>query len=149
MTNTFDKNDTVQLFYILITTKLCWKYPSILNDGFDIHRFSTREQDLTMCTVGNLNIRNIPKSTGKFPMNQSCPQQNIFVQYYFCAKCTGHLCMFQNILSHRKLVHQHVKMRVNEWITWSRKVHFSFSSLMILCSFSLVDKWFSVWLSRF
>ena len=35
-----DKNNIVQLYFILGRHELCWNFSCILKDGFDIHRFS-------------------------------------------------------------------------------------------------------------
>ena len=46
------KNNFAQLYFILGRAKLCWNFSSILQDGFDIHRFSNRKWVLTMYSVG-------------------------------------------------------------------------------------------------
>ena len=48
------KNNIAQLYFILGRAELRSNFSNILNDGFDIHRFSNRKWVLTMCSVGNL-----------------------------------------------------------------------------------------------
>ena len=61
------KNNIAQLYFILGRAELHWNFPSILKDGFDIHRFSNSLDHVQ--SWKSVNIRNIPKSTGKVPTN--------------------------------------------------------------------------------
>ena len=71
---------------------------SIPMDTPDIHTFPNMKWVLTMCTPGNLSISLNWKNS---KITQLFIIENLIVQYYFCVKWIGHLCMFQNIFSHR------------------------------------------------
>ena len=62
------KNNIAQLYFILGRAKLHWKFSSILKDGFDMHRFFQQEVGINHVQCWkSVNIRSIPKTTGKIP----------------------------------------------------------------------------------
>ena len=72
MTNKFNTKIIVYNYIILGTAELCRNCSSfntidLLKDGFDSHRFSKRKWVLIHCWK-SVNIRGIPKLTGKFLM---------------------------------------------------------------------------------